>query len=289
MTEPALQDQGQDQGGDEGQALAIETRAKMYGWTPEDDFKGDPNKWVDAQTFVKRAETELPIALGTIKTLERKLERFEKRFTEVTDTLEQFGKYHQTALERETAKAASEYQRGIEDATAQMRQAAEEGDVDGFDKAKARADTLTAEAAKLTDKPEAKSDDGKPKVDPEINRQWVEDNPWFANNLKMFKYARECGDFLAMNQPALKQKEQLEKIAEMVKEEFPDYFANPNRKKPASVDSGNSDAAPGGNKGKRGYNDLPSEARDLCDSFVRDIKGYTKEKYLAQYNGPWKS
>ncbi len=275
---------------EQNQELDIETRARMMGHVPLEEFKGDPEKWIDAETFVKRAETELPIALGTIKTLERKLDRVEKRFTEVTDTLEQFGKYHQTALERETAKSAAEYQRGIEEATAQMRQAAEEGDVDAFDKAKAKSDALIGEAAKLTEKSEAGPEgDGKPKIDPEINRQWVEDNSWFVKEFKMHKFAKECGDFLAITQPALKQGEQLEEIVKMVKEEFPDYFGNPNRKKTPSVDSGDTAASPGRTTRGKGYNDLPSEARTMCDSFCRDIKGYTKEKYLAQYNGPWKS
>ncbi len=274
---------------EENQELDIETRARMMGHVSLEEFKGDPEKWVDAETFVKRAETELPIALGTIKTLERKLDRVERRFGEVTETLARFGEYHQTTLDRETAKAAAEYQRGIEEATAKMRQAAEEGDVEAFDKAKATSDALIKEAAELGKKADVKPDDGKPEIDPEINTQWVKDNPWFVKEFKMHKFAKECGDFLAITQPALKQKEQLEEIAKMVKEEFPDYFENPNRRKMPSVDSGDTAASPGRTTRGKGYNDLPSEARKMCDDFVRDIKGYTKEKYMAQYSGPWKS
>ena len=33
---------------------AIEEQALTLNWTPQDEFKGNPDKWVDAETFVKR-------------------------------------------------------------------------------------------------------------------------------------------------------------------------------------------------------------------------------------------
>lgn len=274
---------------DQNQELDVETRARLMGHIALEDFKGDPDKWVDAATFVERAEHELPIALGTIKNLERKLDRVERRFSEVSATLESFNKYHQTTLQKEQAKATSEYQRGIDHAQSQMREAAELGDVDAFDAAKAKQDKIIKEASDLEDFKTVKPDDnGKPKIDPEINRAWVEDNLWFLKNFKMNKFAKECGDFLAQAQPELTQKDQLAEIAKMVKEEYPDYFSNSNRTKSDAVGGGDNTAAPAGGR-KRGYNDLPGIAKAMCDGFVRDIKGYTKEQYLAQYSGPWKS
>lgn len=271
----------------QGQELDVETKAKQMGWSPEAEFRGDPEKWVDAETFVERAETELPIAIGTIKTLTRKLDKMERRFTEVSNTLESFNKYHQTALQKEQAKAAAEYQRGLEDAQSKMREAVELGDTEMFDEAKAEQDKLIKEAGAV-DGAAKPDDNGKPKIDSEINRAWVEENPWFLKNFKMNKFAKECGDFLAQTQPELTQKAQLSEIAKMVKEEYPDYFSNTSRSKADAVGGGDSTAAPAGGR-KRTYNDLPANAKAMCDGFVRDIKGYTKEHYMAQYSGPWKS
>jgi hypothetical protein len=269
----------------EHQELDIETRARMMGHVPMEEFKGDPEKWVDAETFVARAEEELPIARGTIKTLERKLEKTEQRLSQLSSTLEDFNKYHQTTLQREQARAAEEYQRGLSEAQAQMREAVELGDTEMFDDAKAKQDKLIKEASALG---EAGEDNGRPKIDPEINRQWVEEHTWFKSNFKMHKYAKECGDFLAMTQPELNQKQQLEKIAEMVKEEFSDYFSNPNRNKADAVSGGDNTAAPAGGR-RRTVNDLPKVARELLEGFKRDIKGFTDAQFLAQYTGPWKS
>ena len=269
------------------QELDIETRARLMGHVSLEDFKGDPDKWIPAEEFVRRADELLPIAQAANKTLERKLDKMEKRFQQVSDTLEQFNQYHQTTLQKEQAKAAAEYQRGLEEAQGKMRDAVELGDTEMFDAAKAEQDELIKQAAK----PDAKDipDNGNRKPDPEINRAWVEENPWFMKNFKMNKFAKECGDQLVFEQPGLTQKQQLDEIAKMVKEEYPDYFStsNSNREKADAVGGGDKTAAPAGGR-KRTYNDLPSTAKAMCDGFVRDIKGYTKEQYLAQYNGPWK-
>ena len=36
------------------EAPTIENEAREMGWTDKDGFKGDPEKWVDAATFVDR-------------------------------------------------------------------------------------------------------------------------------------------------------------------------------------------------------------------------------------------
>src|SRR5690606_35489735 len=38
-----------------------EAQAKSMGWVPQDEWKGDPDKWTDAQEYVERGEQVLPI------------------------------------------------------------------------------------------------------------------------------------------------------------------------------------------------------------------------------------
>jgi hypothetical protein len=266
---------------------ADEKRAARMGYVPKEEFRGDPDKWISAREFIERAEKQLPIALGTIKNLEGKLERMEKKFAGMTDTLEKFNKHHKTALERETAKAAGEYKRGLEDARTEMRLAMEEGDSEKFDKASKRLDGLLENPPEKLEEAETKIDTkfaDQPKFDPKIHNQWVEDNSWFIKEFKMNRFAVECGEFLKLT--ISDQKEQLKEITKMVKEEFPEYFGNPARRKPASVETGDSTASPSGRR-KMTVNNLPSVARTMLDQFKRDIKGYKDEDYLAQYAGPW--
>jgi hypothetical protein len=39
----------------------IAQRAKMMGHIPKEEFRGDPEKWVDADKYVERAENLMPI------------------------------------------------------------------------------------------------------------------------------------------------------------------------------------------------------------------------------------
>jgi hypothetical protein len=258
------------------------------GWTPEEDFKGDPEKWISAPDFVKRAETELPIALGTIKNLERRLIKTEGRFDEVSATLKRVVGHFETSLEKERFKAATEYQRGLEDAQGRMREAAVDGDVAAFDEAKADADRIAKDAAELNKKPDESPDSTKVKPDPEFTRKWTEKNPWLLTEFEMYKVAFDFCEWASKFHPGWSPDEQMEKATEKVKEKFPDYFSNGSRKRPSTVDIGDRTAAPGGKGSKKSYNDLPPIAKQMCDDLCRDMKGYTKEKYMATYSGPWK-
>ena len=42
-------------------AAPVEQEARTLGWVPAEEFKGDPNRWVDAETFVERGHTVMPI------------------------------------------------------------------------------------------------------------------------------------------------------------------------------------------------------------------------------------
>lgn len=48
-------------GGQTPQSAAVEQRALEMGWAPKDQWRGNPDSWIDAQTFVQRGEQMLPI------------------------------------------------------------------------------------------------------------------------------------------------------------------------------------------------------------------------------------
>jgi hypothetical protein len=51
-----------DMGGERGSHRATyESEARQQGWMPQEEFKGDPDRWTDAETFVRRADEVLPI------------------------------------------------------------------------------------------------------------------------------------------------------------------------------------------------------------------------------------
>ncbi len=109
---------------------------------------------------------------------------------------------------------------------------------------------------------------------------FVEENPWFNTDPAMRGAAIALADELVAS-GVLDPKKQLAEVAKRIKAEFPHKFENPARKAPAAVE-GNGAAV---RKTGKTWADLPADAKQMADEFVRDIKGFTREKYVKDYFG----
>lgn len=240
-----------------------EDRALTMGWTPKEQFKGDPEKWVDAETFVKRGEEFLPFLKANNKRLERELEKAGAQIAKLDKAVKSSVEYMSKAEQRG-------YERAKREAEAELDRAAQAGDVEG----------VKAATKELVD---LERDQGKPKND----NGWTPDfaeavddfkaaNPWYGTDRAMTAFAHEIErELVGQNVP---DKQRLTKIAEAVKAEFPHKFTNPRREQAASVEG----ASLGQRRASKGYADLPADARQMCDELVRD-KIITREKYVSEY------
>lgn len=262
----------------------VESMARRMGHSSQEDFKGDPGKWIPAKEFVERALNELPLARSNLRTQNRRLGELEKKIERQTEVLEKFNKHHQKSLQE---TASREYQRGLEEARDRMKQAVEEGDVDGAQAAWDDAEKLRKESEGAGDKKTGEVEPDKDAVVAEavkVRDAWMEENPWYKENRIMKKFAFESGEMLSKTEPNLTASEQLAAVREMVEEQFPDYFSNPNRKRASAVEGASHkrvDDKGGGRK--KTYNDLPSEAKAMCDDFVKEIPGYKAQTYVDEY------
>ena len=292
---------------EEGQPSPAEERARRMGWLPQDEFRGDPNRWVPAENYVERAEQELPILKGTLKTMERKMQQQEtlikqqsEKMAAVHSDMQEFVKFTKGAEERA-------YQKALKELKAEQLAAVEAGDTEAFKVVSASLDDLINQHPVMTGKaPEAPAaaatapvtGPGRmplpPWYEPAVFDQWKADNAEWLKKPKMAIYARQMDAFLSDTLPMdTDHQERLDKIKELVEEEFPDFFnpENPARKKPAAV-AGGGGAAPAASQKGRTYADLPSEARQACDRFAGkdgkgkdgSIPGYTREQYLTDYD-----
>src|SRR5665213_3643268 len=75
--------------------------AKSMGWSPLEQWRGDPEKWVDADAFVERGHTVLPILRKVNKDLEGKLGQTTTELVQVKLAL---------AEQAEALKAIKEFQ-----------------------------------------------------------------------------------------------------------------------------------------------------------------------------------
>lgn len=250
----------------EAQRATDETEARRGGWRPKEEFQGDPARWVDAGEFNRRGREHVPI-------LRDKVKRLETRVSELLDANKQFGEYQKQARDTERKRLQGE----IDALKAQQLAAVTAGDTSAYlqtDQAiKARTEAMPKEPAA----PAQPQDN----VAPEI-REFIGRHEWFRKDRTLNAVATAIHGELLDAEPHLTLSENLERVEREVKRRFPEKFGNPNRTRPAIVD-GAPAIGPGGKPRTKGYSDLPKEAKDACDKFVRTIPGYTREKYVADY------
>ena len=236
--------------------------AKRQGWVPQSDYNGPEDKWVDADTFVKKGKE--------INALLRKDNEFLKReVSEMKTTMMEFKKFH-----ADTEKRA--YDRAMLDLRDQKKEAINTGDGDKVLQIDDAIDEL--KQARAIEKVEVRPSN---QPDPTFV-QWNEDNPWFGKDTELTEEANLIGEVIKRKQPTLIGEAFLDEVTKRVKKAYPEKFTNTNRARPSPVEG---TTAPKSNqKGGKGYNDLPPEAKQACQKFEKQGL-ITREAYLKEYFG----
>lgn len=247
-------------------ARDFEAEARRYGWSGPENFKGDPEKFIDAETFVKRAEDYMPIAKATIKKLSQRIDQMER-------TGKQAAEFFSKAEERA-------YERAKADIKAEMAAAVESGDAAAAEKAFKKFEDL--------EKPAPLPDVGaiKPEDAAEALIDWQRDNAWYGTDKLMTQYAELQADKM-LNEGMLPGPQHLAAILDKVKAKFPEKFVekpsdgDPEPRKRSAVDGGNSIPP---RRGGRTYNDLPAEAKAICDKWVKNGVIKDREAYVKGFD-----
>ena len=236
--------------------------AKRQGWVPQSDYNGPEDRWVDADTFVKKGKE--------INALLRKDNEFLKReVSEMKTTMMEFKKFH-----ADTEKRA--YDRAMLDLRDQKKEAINTGDGDKVLQIDDAIDEL--KQARAIEKVEVRPSN---QPDPTFV-QWNEDNPWFGKDTELTEEANLIGEVIKRKQPTLIGEAFLDEVTKRVKKAYPEKFTNTNRARPSPVEG---TTAPKSNqKSGKGYNDLPPEAKQACQKFEKQGL-ITREAYLKEYFG----
>lgn len=243
-------------------------RAQLYGWVPKEEFRGDLEKWVDADVFVKRADEILPIA----KSMNRKLET---ELISAKQKIENMEKTVKAVIQAHKKSAQGGYERNLSQIKMEQRKAVETGDT-------ATWELLEAEKEKLQKPDEIPEETTKSvTADPAVI-QWKKDNSWYDTDPELGTYADSVSNFISVRTPGLAPDVFLQKVKDEVKKRFPDKFLNPNRKNPPSVDRTDFGGDGGDKGGKKTFSDLPADAKKICDELVAQ-KVLTREKYIKTY------
>ena len=236
------------------------SEAKRQGWVPKEEYSGPEDKWVDAETFVKKGKE--------INALLRKDNDFLKReVAEMKSTMNEFKKFH-----ADTEKRA--YERAMADLREQKKEAISSGDGDKVLQIDDAIDELKAQ------KPEPVK--VAPQIDPAFV-QWNEENKWFGTDKELTDEANLIGEVIKKRNPTMIGSEFLEEVTKRVKKAYPEKFTNGNRSRPSPVEGATAAKVTSGTRGKT-FNDLPAEAKAACQKFEKQGL-LTREQYLKEFFG----
>lgn len=270
-----------------------EKEASALGWVPLEKFKGDEDKWVDAETFVERGKHVMPILK---KNNERLREELLTRDAEI-DTLKQQLSATNAIVERleksynEGTKRALEAQR--KELRASLIEAKKENDVeaeldiqdqlDNLKQAEADAAKKQQEESKTLTKPINQDPDSG--FSPEF-QAWKKENPWFGTDKKKTKAIMRAAEDLRDEGETATGAEFFELAAERA---FPDDGGEEEespRKPVSKVESGN--ASRGTSSTRKGsFGSLPKDAQEACmqdaDTLVGPGKKFKELKDWQNY------
>jgi hypothetical protein len=204
-----------------------------------------------------------------------------EQLKEFRQAAEEFKQFQREAYERK----ANEYEKRIQEIKESRAQAISDGDgqkVNALDEALDQAKDELKEAKQAVKDAEVvkPTEPTTEAIDPGL-QQWLDRNTWFGQDKRMTGIVNGIGESLRLEFPLLKGQPFLDKLDEVLAEEFPNKFGK--KQAPTSrVESGSGrQGRTSGNS--QSYDNLPPEAKAACDRFVKQ-KLMTREQYVADFD-----
>lgn len=269
------------------EAPNVEERAREMGWAPKDEFKGGADKWVDAETFVKRGDEVLPILRKTNEGLRSELTSvrgevngLRTALAESQEAINSFKEFHQEEV-KERVKAARDKLKGELVAAKQAGDHAAEVEL---------TDELgRLNAAEAAPKPqvEKKTATTGGNFDP-VFQAWANENQWYGQDPIRTSLMQGVAIDLRTKGDTTTGRAFIDKcVSEVDKKLSP----RPRDSKVASGGGGGGGTEASGGAG--GFSDLPKEAQDTCRRQAARMVGPNKafkderswqDYYTKQFN-----
>jgi len=259
----------------------VQQAAEKMGWIPPSRFRGDPERFVDADLYIERGETVLPIIRDHNKKLQLELDTLKAESAKTQAIL----KSAQSSIEQMEERHTVATQRAVDEARrqvkAQLSAASEAGDHDGVAELTDKLTKMNAVAAE----PAKPAPAAPPSfVAPPELAAWNSDNPWFGVD------KRKTGLALAIAQELRDAGDPgtgrifYDKITEEVNKVFGDPSPKGDKVEGSRGGAGDDEGRPAG--GRKGYSALPADAKQACDAEARRFVGEGK-RYKTQAD--WRS
>ena len=267
--------------GDDKQASNedLEAEAREMGWSDKDAWRGPPEQWIDAKTFVERGRQILPIVRarseqlhGELNQTRGRLQQMESALTAANAAIEALQEAHEEDTKEQVEAARRELR-------TQLAAASRDGDHDQVAELTDKMTQLNTAAADDDDK-----DKGRDKsreqprrqphpLQPEIDA-WYAKNPDFVKSPRHVALANAISNELRLSGDTSAGAAFLDKVAAEVEKALGPASRGTSRVSSGNGGSGRRDTSSGGAKG---YQDLPADAKEACDRQAKRLVGENRK------------
>lgn len=232
-----------------------EEKARQGGWVPVEEWRGDPDDWVDHKLFNMRGEffDRIQSQSGVIKTLNAKIEERESALKDMA-----------TLTDKIAAKA---YKDAMKDLKEQKLAALEANDYSGVIDIDEEIEDLKDQKPKATeDAPEATQ---APDIPPEVEA-WMKqpENQWYHKDSTMRAMADGLANSILAEHEGIAPSALLEQVDSAMRKELPHKFT---KQTVADVGDGGDYSASAHRKNKSlpKFGDLDEDQQAVCRKLVK--------------------
>lgn len=178
---------GAEGAADPAEAEAIRKKAWNLGWRPLDKFKGDPKNWVDAEEYIRRGESALPLIKAHNQKLEAQVIAQRNELATLRDSIKALQETHADLRRRAVENVKQKLRAELIEARQASDHEKELQIQDQLEDLKAQETKTKTEAS-----PPIAVD---PAQTPEF-KAWQAANPWYGANEKATSLALRVGEAL---------------------------------------------------------------------------------------------
>jgi hypothetical protein len=287
---------------------AVEAVARVQGWKPLAEFRGDPAKWVPADTFMARG-IETPAILaernnvlaGRLSRTEGMLDRTRQelggKLDEALGTVATMTQMMRTSEQRA-------YERAKRDIKAEMEKAVASGDAAAFSRLDAQRDELertkpadtplvVPRRETTTTPPPGPVEDHRDANHPAVKR-FLETHRWYDPSQQrtdrdqiMMAYTDTVLAGLRATQPNVPLAEHIEHVEQELRARFPDKFRatvanghdpDDRRQEPASVTPSSASVPTRRTAQRFTFDTMPKESKDAYAKYEGQLKSYNETR-----------
>lgn len=251
----------------------MQAKAEKMGWIPPARYRGEPERFVDADEYVARGEQVLPIVRAQNQRLQEEVASLKANQAALQESLQKANTALEEIEERHTVATVKAVEQAKKDLQKRLAEAHDAGDSAAIAEITGLMVDLNASSAEPPKKkePETKPLPQPAVVPPEL-KAWQEANPWFGTDKRKTALALGIAQELRDSGTTLEGAAFYEKVREELEATLGGAAGAGSKVEGAR----GSEAGTARVSAKKGFAALPADAKAACDAESRNFVGAGK-------------